>query len=119
MTRVDLVCGTRIGVEAVESVRRWAADRALSPAVSDRLSRTVLAAMGHGRRFSARGLTIRLRWWDVDHVRVDLRWHRCREHPTTDDPETRAAAATLDAVADEWGSSAGDATSYWAVVDAR
>ncbi len=119
VTRIDLVCGARAGVEAVESVRRWAADRALSVAVTDRLSRTVLAAMALGRRFAPGGLTIRLRWGDVDHVRLDLRWHRCRKHPTTEDPESRAAAATLDAVADEWGPSAVDAMSHWAVVDAR
>jgi hypothetical protein len=119
VTRIDLVSSPRTAMEAVESVRRWARDRALSGTVTDRLSRTVLAAMSHGRRFSSRGVTIGLRWSDVDHVRVELLWRRCCERPVSEDSEAQAAALTLDAVADQWGCRTTDPVGHWAVVDAR
>jgi hypothetical protein len=114
VTRVDLVCGPQVAHTALELVRRWGRDRALSSTAMVRLSSLVLAAVSHGLRFNPRSVTITLRWVDLDRVRVDVRWRNCSRTaiPVEADGDLESTAGTLDALAEDWGF----ATSSWGPV---
>lgn len=74
--RVDLAWDSSTRQAASRYVRSWARDRALSSSVIDRMSAAVGAELVVGPPFEARGVTLRLRWLDLDRVGVELRWRR-------------------------------------------
>jgi hypothetical protein len=127
VTRIDLVCGPAIEQTAEALTRRWAQDRALRGPIAERLATLARTATEHGLRFEPRGLTLQIRWLDLDRIRLEVRWHGCSStaHPSFRDPsrargEIERVAAVLDEMADEWGigSEARDEF-HWMVVDTR
>ena len=127
VTRIDLVCGPAIEQTAEALTRRWAQDRALRGPITERLATLALTATEHGLRFEPRGLTLQIRWLDLDRIRLEVRWHGCSStaHPSSRDPsrvrgEIAQVAAVLDEMADEWGiSSDAPAPVHWMVLDTR
>ncbi|MBF4764406.1 hypothetical protein ISU07_14830 [Nocardioides islandensis] len=127
VTRIDLVCGPAIELSAEALTRRWAQDRALRGPIVERLATLALTATEHGLRFGPRGLTLLIRWLDLDRIRLEVRWHGCSssDPPCSRDPslargEIERAAAILDELADDWGiSSDAPAPVHWMVLDTR
>jgi hypothetical protein len=125
VTRIDLVCGPAIEQTAEALTRRWAQDRALRGPIVERLATLALTATEHGLRFGPRGLTLQIRWLDLDRIRLEVRWHggSSTAHPSSRDPsrarsQIEQVAATLDELADGWGlSSDANAAVHWMVVD--
>ena len=127
VTRIDLVCGPAIEQTAEALTRRWAQDRALRGPIAERLAGLALTATEYGLRFGPRGLTLQIRWLDLDRVRLEVRWHggSGAALPISRDPsrarrDIEQVAASLDQMADEWGiSSDAQAPVHWMVLDTR
>ena len=127
VTRIDLVCGPAIEQTAEALTRRWAQDRALGVPITERLGTLALTATEYGLRFAPRGLTLQIRWLDLDRIRLEVRWHGCSStaHPSSRDPfrvrgEIEQVAAILDAMTDDWGISRdAHARVHWMVLDTR
>lgn len=127
VTRIDLVCGPAIEQTAAALTRRWAQDRALRLPISQRLATLALTATEYGLRFGPRGLTLQIRWLDLDRIRLEMRWHGCSNAalPSSREPfrargEIEQVAAVLDEMADDWGiSSDAHAPVHWMVLDTR
>ncbi len=126
VTRFDVVCRPQVeDVEEVEGVvlelvDRWSEDRALRTDARARLVGVVRSAMGHGLQFEPRGLTVLIRWLDLDRVQVDLRWWRCSptSSPGSSGQDLETTLATLDTLAAGWGvHRAGSRWVLWLVVD--
>lgn len=120
VTRFDLVCHAQL-VDTVDDLMfRWGRDRALRATAAERLVDSVRAALGHGRRFCPRRLTVLVRWQDLERVRVDLRWRDCLDAATAqgdgDDPE--ATIWLLDQLSVDWGvGRTREGWVHWLVVD--
>ena len=122
VTRFDLICNARIPISVPGLARRWAEDRALSPEAVHRLVMLVRAAMEHGLRFDPRGLTMTLRWRDVDRVRIDVWWEGCRSTARrgVNDGDLESTAAALDVLAEDWGfATSRSGPVQWMVNDTR
>lgn len=122
VTRFDLICSAETADTVQRLARRWGEDRALSSAAVGRLRMLVRAAVEHGLRFEPRGVTVTLRWLDVNRARIDVRWHGCRAtaQPSVTMSDLESTAAALDVLTDDWGF----ATSrlgpvQWMVIDTR
>jgi hypothetical protein len=116
-----MICGPQVRQTCEQWVRRWARDRALTTRVADRLSVLTSAALGHGLLYGPRGVSVRLRWADLDRIRVDVRWHGCSEvsRSTVDSDDVEAIGALLDALTDTWGFGGGAPGWQWMLVDCR
>ena len=82
----------------------------------------VRAAMEHGLRFDPRGLTMTLRWRDVDRVRIDVWWEGCRSTARrgVNDGDLESTAAALDVLAEDWGfATSRSGPVQWMVIDTR
>lgn len=117
----DLICGPQVQETCREHIGRWARDRALSTKATDRLCVVTSAALGHGLRYGPRGVSVTLRWADLDRVRVGLRWHDVTglAHARVSNQDLEATAAFMDAVAESWVFGAGSPGAQWLVVDTR
>lgn len=122
VTRFDVVCRPDAVETTLALTRRWAADRALPDLAWARLAVVLRAAMAHGLRFDPRGVTLLVRWLDLDRVRLELRWRQCA---STASPGAGADAVEdttwlLDTIADDWGvGRSGGSWVQWIVVDTR
>lgn len=105
VSRFDLECHPGVRQDAVMVTRRWAEDRALSAEARERLVRLARTAVDHGLRFQPRGLTILLRWTDVDRVRLDISWIDCSATALSggDPCEVEEAISVFDSLAQDWG----------------
>ena len=76
------------------------------------------AALGHGLLYQPRGVSVAMRWADVDRVRVDVRWHGCTRvsEGTVSSQQLESTVALFDALAVGWGFGHGS-PSQWMVVD--
>ncbi len=119
VSRFDLICGPRVSETCEQLVRRWAQDRALPARAADRLCALSSAALGHGLGYGPRGVSVILRWADVDRVRVDVRWHGCTpvSRRTVSSQKLQSTIALFDALAESWGFGHGSPGSQWMVVD--
>lgn len=122
VTRFDLICNARTPITVPGLARRWGEDRVLAPAAVHRLAMLVRTATEHGLRFDPQGVTLTLRWLDVDRVRIDVWWEGCR--PTArrgvSDSDLESTAAALDALAEDWGFAASrSGPVQWMVIDTR
>lgn len=122
VTRFDLICSAQTTETVQKLTRRWCEDRALSSSAVDRLVMLVRAAVGHGLRFAPGGVTLMLRWLDVDRVRIDVRWYGCRATArlATAESDLESTAAALDVLAENWGfATSRTGPVQWMVVDTR
>jgi hypothetical protein len=125
VTRIDLVCGPRIEQTAEALARRWAQDRGLRNRAVERLGTLALTATEHGLRFDPRGLTMSIRWLDLDRICLEVRWHGCSRgaHPSARRPslpqgKIARTAAILDGLAADWGFRGGtEAPVHWMVLE--
>ena len=115
----DVICGPGVRETCEQHVRRWARDRALPTRAADRLWVVTSAALGHGLLYGPRGVSVTMRWADLDRVRVDVRWRGCTRvaQGAVSTQELESTLALLDAVAESWGFGAGSPASQWMVVD--
>ena len=118
VSRFDLFCGPRVRETCEHLVRRWAEDRALPARAVDRICVLTSAALGHGLLYQPRGVSVTMRWADVDRVRVDVLWHGCTRvsQGTVSSEKLESTVALFDAAAVRWGFGHGS-PSQWMVVD--
>jgi hypothetical protein len=122
VTRFDMICNARTPVTVAGLARRWGEDRVLSAAAVGRLAMLVRAAMEHGLRFDPRGVTMTLRWLDVDRVRIDVWWDGCSStaRRARFDGDLESTAAALDVLAEDWGfTTSRSGPVQWMVIDTR
>lgn len=122
VTRFDLICNPQLTVTVPGLAQRWGQDRALPVAALGRLVLLLRAAVEHGLRFDPHGVTVTLRWLDVDRVRVDTWWDGCRATARVAETsgDLESTATVLDFLAEDWGfatSSSGPV--HWMVLDTR
>ncbi len=112
-----------MGVEDAceQHVRRWARDRALPTRAVDRLCLLTWAALRHGLRYGPSAVSVNLRWADLDHVRVDVRWYggTGAARSSLSSVQLSSTLALFDAVAESWGFECGSPRLQWMVVDTR
>jgi hypothetical protein len=113
------VPSSRGAVQAV--VRKWCIDRALRPRTVSTVTALAGEAVSCGHRVGARGLSLRLRWLDLDRMRIELSWHGCDAAVLTRSDAVRSRTGTFDRLADSWGVEvAGSHESFqWFDVDTR
>jgi hypothetical protein len=119
VSRLDLICGPGVREACEAHVRRWARDRALPTRAADRLCFLTSAAVGYGLLYHPRGVSVIMRWLDLDRVRVDVRWHGCARvsRGTVSTERLESTVALFDAVAESWGFGHGSPGTQWMVVD--
>lgn len=118
VSRYDLDCGRGAEPDTSALVRRWGRDRAVPAGAVEELCLLTRTAVTRGIGADAGGISLRLRWDDADHVRVEVAWH-----DAGGDADAVAAAArqrtapVMDAAADSWGVEAGPTPCQWMVLD--
>lgn len=120
VSRFDLVCGRQTEDATAAIVRRWGSDRALDQDALDGLCRLTCTALAPGVRVAS-GVCVRLRWADLDHVRVDVEWHGLGGVTPEEvaDKALEETAEVMDAIAVRWGVDRGAAPAQWMIVDTR
>ena len=122
VTRFDLICNARTPITVPGLARRWGEDRVLSREAVSRVAMLVRTAMEHGLRFDPRGVTMTLRWLDVDRVRIDVWWEGCRSTARrgVSDGDLDSTVAALDVLAEDWGfATSRSGPVQWMVIDTR
>ncbi len=110
---------TRGSVMAV--ARKWCVDRALRPATVTTVAYLTGEAVSCGRRVGAKGLSLRMRWLDLDRMRIELDWHGCRAAALSADEALQPSVCPFDRLADGWGVEARgvDESHQWFDIDTR
>lgn len=83
--------------------RKWCVDRALRPATVTAVASLTGEAVSCGHRVGAQGVSLTMRWLDLDRMRIELAWHGCTAAALGADETLRPAAPTFDRLADSWG----------------
>lgn len=99
------------GVEV--AARKWCQDRALPPATETTVACLLRDAVTCTARVRPRGLTLTIRWVDLDHVRLELVWLDCKAGASTVGEQAERSAPAFDELADGWGIAAVGATDAW------